>query len=175
VTDQGARTSFYGGNGTITELSTLAVPANPTAYNHWISGINLAQFGIANATPSTDITVVGYLSPATKAFAVRMFYQTTDGAIRTAFHSGVPGDVNWKLDSIVIAIGRLGTPLSAFQSNLNGVLPVGRRVFETSLELNILQEIVVVQYTDTNGLLSQSFTTTDDEEGNWSAAVTVTT
>ncbi|KAJ7839148.1 hypothetical protein B0H14DRAFT_3140852 [Mycena olivaceomarginata] len=121
------RTYFYGGNETITELSTLAVPANPTAYNHWIPGINLAQFGIANPTPSTDIAVVGYLSPATKAFAVRMFYQTTDGAIRTAFHSGVPWDVNWKLDPIVIAIGRLGTPLSAFQSNLNGVPPVGRR------------------------------------------------
>ncbi|KAJ6480426.1 hypothetical protein C8R45DRAFT_1101000 [Mycena sanguinolenta] len=91
-----------------------------------------------------DIVHVGYVSPSTNAFAVRMFYQATNGTILAAYHSGVPG---------------LGTPLSAFQSNLNGVLP----------------EVIVIQYLDENRLLTQRFTTADDNPAHWSAPVTITT
>ncbi|KAJ6564670.1 hypothetical protein B0H19DRAFT_1068191 [Mycena capillaripes] len=155
----GARTYFYGG-GSIVELGTLGVPSTPTSYNTWVSNlVNLAQFGVLNVTPFTDVAAIEYLSPATGGLAVRIFYQTTDGAIRTAYHSGVSGDPNWSLDPVVIASVPLGTPISAFQSNLNGVLP----------------EVIVVHYTDTNGLLTQRFTTTDGINGTWSAPVTITT
>ncbi|KAJ6483026.1 hypothetical protein DFH09DRAFT_1212749 [Mycena vulgaris] len=138
VAASGARTYFYGGNGTIKEISTLVT---------------------RNAAPSTDIAVIGCISPVTHAFAVRLFYQATNGSIITAYHSGVAGDPIWLLDPVVIATVPLGAPLSAFQSNLNGVLP----------------EVIVIQYTDANGLLTQRFTTTDGINGIWSAPVTITT
>ncbi|KAJ7331452.1 hypothetical protein DFH08DRAFT_966450 [Mycena albidolilacea] len=160
VAGSGARTYFYGGNGTIMEISTLGVPSNPTGYNTWIFlQPGISTLNIRNAAPSTDIAVIGYVSPATNAFAVRLFYQATNGSIITAYHSGVAGDPIWLLDPVVLATVPLGTPLSAFQSNLNGVLP----------------QVIVIQYTDANGLLTQRFSTTDSINGIWSAPVTITT
>ncbi|KAJ7781836.1 hypothetical protein DFH07DRAFT_389265 [Mycena maculata] len=160
VGPSGARTYFYD-SGTIVELSTLAVPSNPAGYNTaWVADFSLATlYNLVNVTPFTDIATIGYISPATGGLVVRLFYQTTDGVIRTAYHSGVAGDPPWSLDPVEIATVPLGSPLSAFQSNLNGVLP----------------EILVIQYTDVNGLLTQRFTTTDGIDGTWSAPVTITT
>ncbi|KAJ7330255.1 hypothetical protein DFH08DRAFT_940263, partial [Mycena albidolilacea] len=153
VATSGARTYFYGGNGTIMEISTGGVPSNPAGYNTWAFEPGISTLNIRNAAPSTDIAVVGYVSPATEGFAVRLFYQATNGEIITAYHSGVGGDPLWQLDPVVIATVPLGTPLSAFQSNLNGVLP----------------QVIVIQYTDANGLLTQRVTTTDGIDGIWSA------
>jgi hypothetical protein len=82
--DQGARTYFYGGNGNIMELSISGIPSKPTDYNGWFPGTNFTQYGIGNATPSTDLAAVAYVSPVNKAFAVRFFWQTMDRAIRIA-------------------------------------------------------------------------------------------
>jgi hypothetical protein len=157
------------------EISTLGVPSNPTGYNTWtFLQPGISTLNIRNAAPSTDIAVIGYVSPATNAFAVRLFYQATNGSIITAYHSGVAGDPIWLLDPVVLATVPLGTPLSAFQSNLNGVLPVGG-FFCVITHLNVSQQVIVIQYTDENGLLTQRFTTTDSINGIWSAPVTITT
>ncbi|KAJ7814485.1 hypothetical protein B0H13DRAFT_1924812 [Mycena leptocephala] len=152
VGNPGARTYFYG-NGSIVELATSGVPSNPASYNTWRVGANLTQFNIVNVTPFTDITAIGYFSPATQQVTARLFYQTTDGFIRTAYHSGLPGDPLWSVDPATIATVPLGSPLYAFQSNLNGGLP----------------EVIVMQYTDVDGLLTQRFTTTEAINGVWSA------
>ncbi|KAJ7307746.1 hypothetical protein DFH08DRAFT_824059 [Mycena albidolilacea] len=109
-------------------------------------GTNFAQYGIGNATPSTDLAAVGYVSPVNKAFAGHP-------------HSGVSGDVILKVDPVTIATVPLGGPIAAFQSNLYGSLP----------------QVIVVQYIDVNRLLTQRFTTSDDNSTDWSASVTITT
>ncbi|KAJ7034830.1 hypothetical protein C8F04DRAFT_1182827 [Mycena alexandri] len=159
VATVGARTYLYGGNGTIMELSTHGVPSDPTAYDTWAFFPGVSTLNITNAAPSTDFAVIGYTSPVTGAFTTRLWYQATNGSIITAYHSGLADDPPWVLDPVVIATVPLGTPLSAFHSNLNGVLP----------------EIIVIQYPDVNGLLTHRWTTTEGVNGIWSAPVTITT
>ncbi|KAJ7309404.1 hypothetical protein DFH08DRAFT_823349 [Mycena albidolilacea] len=70
-----------------------------------------------------------------------------------------------------------GSPASTSRSSALPTPPPPRASWSSYLfpATKAFAEIVVVQYTDTNGLLSQRFTATDDDEGNWSAAVNVTT
>ncbi|KAJ7779858.1 hypothetical protein B0H16DRAFT_1830302 [Mycena metata] len=145
-----------GGNGTIIELFTAAGPSNPTAFNTWtvLSGLD-----ITDAAPNTDIAAIAYTSAVTGTVAVRLVYQATNGSILTAYHSEVPGEPDWVLDPVVIATVPLGTPLSAFESSVDGGLP----------------QTVAIQYIDENGWLTQRFTTTDGINGVWSVPVTITT
>ncbi|KAJ7736306.1 hypothetical protein B0H16DRAFT_1730892 [Mycena metata] len=147
---------FPGGNGTIIELSTTTGPANPAAFNTWtvLSGLD-----ITDAAPNTDIAAIAYTSVVTGTDAVRLVYQAANGSIRTVYHGAVPGEPDWVLDPVVIATVPLGTPLSAFQSGVNGALP----------------QIIAIQYINENGLLTQRFTTSDGINGVWSASVTITT
>lgn len=88
----------------------------------------MVQYGVTNVAQESDIAGIGYLSPQTGALVQRLFYQATNGDIRSAYHSGLQGAPGFVIDSTVIASGvALGTPLSAMQQAASGLgVPVSQ-------------------------------------------------
>ncbi|KAF8589658.1 hypothetical protein K439DRAFT_1612662 [Ramaria rubella] len=151
--------NFFFLNGTIQELASSGTPGNTAGYSTWSVDNNFGEVGpgvidpITNVAPSSDFAGLGYISTVSENWQGRLFYQTTSGDIRSVIN---PGATQWQLDPTIIATVPLGAPISAFhQSNSAG------------------EQAIIVQYTDSEGLLTQRFSTTD--AGNWSAPVTITT
>ena len=108
--------TYFPSNGTIQQIQTVSKPNNPSGYNNWNNTGTLAQFGVTNVSPSSAIAGIGYFSPQSGALIQRIFYQTTNGDIRSAFHSGINGQPSFVLDPTIIASGvPLGSPISAMQ------------------------------------------------------------
>ncbi|KAF8581427.1 hypothetical protein K439DRAFT_1619014 [Ramaria rubella] len=147
------RTIFYDA-GTAQVLATMGLPASLANYDKYDMGENFGDspLDIDNISPSSNFAIVTYTSPTTGRFIRHTFHQVTNGNIRLVW---TPSDS--KVNPTVIATGLpVGTPLAAFH--------------HTDSAGN---QVIVVQYGDENGLLTQCISNTD--AGNWSAPVTVTT
>lgn len=107
-------------SGSLLELASSGIISNPPSLNTWVVNRNattMASLGIVNVAPSTNLAGFGYISPFTGVLALRLFYQTTNGNLVTAVHSGIANSVAWAVDSTPIATGLpLGTIVSAFWS-----------------------------------------------------------
>jgi hypothetical protein len=53
---------------------------------------------IVNVAPSTNLVGFGYISPFTPALVQRLFYQTTNGNLVTAVHTGTPNSLSESVD-----------------------------------------------------------------------------
>jgi len=115
VADAGVRTYIYN-NGTIIELLSSGSPATPADYNTWPTTDNFSDLlGITNVFDASHLSAVGYTSPTTQDLVIRVFYQATNGDIRSAWYSN-----GWQLDPTVIANVPLGTPIAAMQQSNSG-------------------------------------------------------
>ncbi|KAJ7852434.1 hypothetical protein B0H13DRAFT_1904602 [Mycena leptocephala] len=136
------------GPGNTAPLNTWAVNRNATA---------MSALGITSVAPSTYIAGYGYgtVQSSLSALAQRIFYQTTNGNIVSAYHSGLTGSPAWVVDTTIATNLPLGTPISAFID----VITASR------------VQVAVVQYTDANGFLTSTFSSLD--VGGWSTPITV--
>jgi hypothetical protein len=76
----------------------------------------MSALGITSVAPSTYIAGYGYgtVQSSLSALAQRIFYQTTNGNIVSAYHSGLTGSPAWVVDTTIATNLPLGTPISAF-------------------------------------------------------------
>ncbi|KAJ6529786.1 hypothetical protein B0H19DRAFT_1332916 [Mycena capillaripes] len=122
-------------NGSLFELIALGGgPGNTAPLNAWTvnrTPAAMAALGIINVAPSTYIAGYGYLTvqSSLSAVAQRLFYQTTNGNIVSAYHSGLTGGPGWVVDTTIATGLPLGTPISAFIS----VVTASRVVFHFPL------------------------------------------
>jgi hypothetical protein len=105
-------------NNSIVELRSAAGPGNTAPLNTWAVNSNasaMSALGITNVAPSTYIAGYGYLTvQGSLSLAQRLFYQTTNGNIVSAYHSGLAGSAGWVVDTTIATNLPLGTPISAF-------------------------------------------------------------
>ncbi|KAJ7778202.1 hypothetical protein B0H16DRAFT_880438 [Mycena metata] len=130
-------------NNSILEIISSGGPGNTAPLTTWAvnrSPATMSALGITNVTPSTYIAGYGYLT-LQSALAQRIFYQTTNGNIVSAFHSGLSNSPGWAVDTTIATNLPLGTPISAFIN-----IGVAKGL-----------QLAVVQYTDANGLLTSTF------------------
>ena len=117
----GVRT-YFPFNGTIQKIESVSTPTNPSGFSTWNNIGTLAEFGVTDVAQQSAIAGVGYLSPQTGALIQRLFYQTTNGDIRTVFHPGITGEPGFLIDPTIIASNvPLGTPISAMQQASPGL------------------------------------------------------
>jgi hypothetical protein len=113
-------------NGSLLELiSSGSGPGNTGPLNTWNvnrTPVAMAALGIINVAPSTYIAGYGYLTVQSSLDAVsqRLFYQTTNGNIVSAYHSGLTGSAGWVVDTTIATGLPLGTPISAFITVVSG-------------------------------------------------------
>lgn len=100
-------------NGTIVQLGSSTQPSAPQGYNTWSASLNFATTPpfITNVAPSSKFAGVHYISPTAGDPWVRVFYQTTNGDIRSIYNG--PAGATWLLDNTTIANVPIGSPLSA--------------------------------------------------------------
>lgn len=106
-------------NNSLLELRSAGGPGNTAPLNTWAvshTPAAMAALGITNVTPSTYIAGYGYLTVQSSldALAMRIFYQTTNGNIVSAYHSGLTGSAVWVVDTTLATGLPLGTPITAF-------------------------------------------------------------
>ncbi|KAJ7920577.1 hypothetical protein B0H13DRAFT_1867493 [Mycena leptocephala] len=147
-------------NNSIIELRSAAGPGNTAPLNTWAVNSNASAMsarGITNVAPSTYIAGYGYLTvqSSLNALAQRLFYQTTNGNIVSAYHSGLTDSAEWVVDTTIATNLPLGTPISAFITVVSAT-----RV-----------QLAVVQYTDASGFLTSTFSSLD--VGGWSTPIRV--
>ncbi|KAJ7501527.1 hypothetical protein B0H11DRAFT_2275168 [Mycena galericulata] len=147
-------------DNSLLELVSGGGPTNTAPLNTWAVNRNatvMSGFGITKVAPSTHIAGYGYLTVQSSldALAQRIFYQTTNGNIVSAYHSGLTGSLGWVVDTTIATNLPLGTPISAFIT----VVP------------SSFEQVAVVHYTDANGLLTSTFSSLD--VGGWSTPITV--
>ncbi|KAJ7048761.1 hypothetical protein C8F01DRAFT_1239256, partial [Mycena amicta] len=147
-------------NNSLLELISAGGPNNTPPLNNWAVNRNastMSALGITNVAPSTYIAGYGYLTvqSSLSALAQRLFYQTTNGNIMSAYHSGLTGSPAWVVDTTIATNLPLGTPISAF-------IDV---IFASRVQ------VAVVHYTDANGRLTSTFSSLD--VGGWSTPITV--
>ncbi|KAK6984821.1 hypothetical protein R3P38DRAFT_3451638 [Favolaschia claudopus] len=149
-------------NGSLVELRSPATTANASAANTWLlnrDAATMASLGVVNVSPATTIAGYGYLTvqSSLSALAQRLFYQTTNGNIMSAYHSGLTGSAGWVVDTTIATGIPLGAPITAV----------------IAVQQNTRQQVAIVQYTDASGLLNSRFSVLD--QGGWSAPIVVTT
>ncbi|KAK7046313.1 hypothetical protein R3P38DRAFT_2873248, partial [Favolaschia claudopus] len=118
----------------------------------------MASLGVVNVSPATTIAGYGYLTvqSSLSALAQRLFYQTTNGNIMSAYHSGLTGSAGWVVDTTIATGIPLGAPITAV----------------IAVQQNTRQQVAIVQYTDASGFLNSRFSVLD--QGGWSAPIVVT-
>ncbi|KAJ7747540.1 hypothetical protein B0H16DRAFT_1692413 [Mycena metata] len=152
--------AFMYSNSSILELRSAGGPGNTAPLNTWAVNLDataVSAFGLTNVAPSTYIAGYGYstVQSSLGAVAQRIFYQTTNGNIVSAYHSGLTGSPGWIVDTTIATNLPLGTPISAFIN-----------VVSTSRV-----QLAVVHYTDAKGFLTSTFSSLD--VGGWSTPITV--
>ncbi|KAK7046229.1 hypothetical protein R3P38DRAFT_3175506 [Favolaschia claudopus] len=109
------------------------------------------------SSPATTANASGANTCSLSALAQRLFYQTANGNIMSAYHSGLTGSAAWVVDTTIATGIPLGSPITAV----------------IAVQQSTRQQVAIVQYTDPNGLLNSRFSALD--QGGWSTPIIVTT
>ncbi len=104
--------------GAIQELRADPGSGNVMNVTSWFKGVNSKSIGVTNVYAGTKIAAVGTGKPSDLSH-MRVFYQTTNGDIRSIWFRGL----GWGLDPTTIAHNiPLGAPISAFVQSTGGVV-----------------------------------------------------
>ncbi|KAJ7263389.1 hypothetical protein C8J57DRAFT_1231256 [Mycena rebaudengoi] len=152
--------SYSYSNNSILELRSTGFVGNTAPLNTWEvnrSPAAMAALGVTNVVLSTYIAGYGYFTVQSSlgTVAQRLFYQTTNGNIVSAYHSGLTNSAAWVVNTTLATNLPLGTPISA----VIDVISASR------------VQLAVVQYMDARGLLTSTFSSLD--VGSWSTPVAV--